>query len=461
MASSLEPWNDFHKKDNMMKKPNLQRVALAPVALAAMFACGAQAQTSDDVATQMRQLRDEVRQLKAELEAVKRQQQSAVPAPAAAAPATGWNAQPAAAQAAPAAATADGNAGQGVSLFGYGELNYTRPRHDAAATTATAARGVLGFGYRFNERTRMAAEIEIENAVVSADDQGEVAFEQLYVEHDLSDRISAKAGLFLMPVGILNEVHEPTRYYGVFRNFVETAIIPTTWRELGLGLHGTTTTGLRWDAGVATGFDLTKWDPTSDEGRESPLGSIHQEGQLARARTLAGYGALNYNGIPGLNLGGSLYHGGAGQKQPGFAGTDATVTLSEVHARWQPGRWDLSALVASGSFNNVEALNATFAGQPTPVPDRFGGWYAQAAYRVWQSGEYSLSPFARYERFNTAKGYSGIPDGLAPAVEPDTRVWTAGASFYLSPQVVIKGDLQRFASDRSRDRFNLGVGFHF
>ena len=127
-----------------------------------------------------------------------------------------------------------------VSLFGYGELSYTRPRNNPADAVATARRGVLGFGYRFNDRTRFAAELEIENAVVSAGDQGEVAFEQLYVEHDITDRLTAKAGLFLLPIGYMNETHEPTRYYGVTRNLVETAIIPTTWREMGVGLHGTT-----------------------------------------------------------------------------------------------------------------------------------------------------------------------------------------------------------------------------
>jgi hypothetical protein len=218
---------------------------------------------------------------------------------------------------------------------------------------------------------------------------------------------------------------------------------------------------LRWDAGVVTGFDLTKWDATSTEGKDSPLGSIHQEGQLAKAASFAGYGALNYNGIPGFNVGGSYYRGGAGQKQPGFAAPDASIDLTEVHARWQPGRWDLSALAALGRFNNVSALNSSFAGQPTPVPDRFGGWYAQAAYRLWQKGERSLAPFARYERLNTARSYSGLPLGLAPAIAPDTRVWTLGASFYLHPQVVLKLDLQRYMNDRSLDRVNAGFGFHF
>ena len=446
-----------------MKKPTSPLLAGSALALAA-FACSdnAQAQSDPELQQQVRELREQLRQVRKELDAVKAQQ-AAAPAPSAP---SAWQA-PAAAPGASASLTASAatpapaSAATGLNFFGYAELSYMRPRKDIAATTATAGRGVLGFGYRFNETTRMAAELEVENAVASATDQGEVAFEQLYAEHDFSPSLSAKAGLFLLPVGLLNESHEPTRYFGVFRNQVETAIIPTTWRELGVGVQGTTAAGLRWNAGLTTSFDLAKWDPTSSEGRESPLGSIHQEGQLAHASSLGGYGALNYNGIPGLNVGGSVFHGGVGQHQPGFAASDASVTLAEAHARWQPGRWDLSALVAQGQFRGVADLNTTFAGQPTPVPDRFGGWYTQAAYRLWQQGEQSLWPFARYERLNTARSYSGLPEGLAPATQPDTRTVTVGASYYLHPQVVLKADYQRFLNDSNLDRVNLGLGFDF
>lgn len=444
-----------------------QKLAAVPSALAlAAFACTlpAHAQSADaELAEQVRQLRAELQQVRQELDAMKKQQQAAPAAAAPGAPSGNGSAAPAAAApvAAAAPAAAAPPAGTGLTFFGYGELSYSRPIHDPASTTATLGRGVLGWGYRFNERTRMAAELEVENAVASSTDQGEVELEQMYVEHDLSANLSAKVGLFLMPVGILNESHEPTRYFGVFRNQVETAIIPTTWRELGVGLQGNTDQGLRWNAGLVTGFNLTKWDPTSDEGRDSPLGAIHQEGQLALARTLAGYAAVNYNGIPGFNVGGSVYYGGAGQKQPGFAAPDATVTLAEAHARWQPGLWDIALLAAQGRFSKVDALNATFAGQPTPVPDRFGGWYAQAAYKVWAAGEQALWPFARYERLNTAEGYSGLPQGLAPATQPDTRTLTIGANYYLHPQVVLKADYMRFFDDSTRDRFNLGIGFEF
>jgi hypothetical protein len=349
----------------------------------------------------------------------------------------------------------------GVSLFGYGELNMSRPRGNSAGAVATARRGVLGFAYRFNDRTRMAAELEVENAVVSANDQGEVAFEQLYIEHDLQDRVSAKVGLFLLPVGYMNETHEPTRYFGVHRNLVETAIIPSTWRELGVGLRGTQASGLRWDAGVVTGFDLKKWPSDSSETKASPLGAIHQEGQQAKAASLATYGALNVDGVPGVNLGGSIYNGGIGQKQPDVASPNASVTLGEVHARWQVGKWDLSSLVASGRFHDVAAFNATAAGIQNPMPNQFRGWYGQAAYRVWTQGDYSLVPFVRYEQLNTALGFSGVPIGLAPSVAPDTRVWTLGASYYLHPQVVLKLDTQRYLNNSALDKLNLGVGFHF
>ncbi|MEI7447204.1 MAG: hypothetical protein WCK28_20115 [Burkholderiales bacterium] len=430
--------------------------ALLPAGTCAQTAPGVEARLLDELA----RMQGELARLRDEVERLKRDRAQTAPAVSAAdgVPIVTTVTIPAAS--APRDIAAE--RASPLSVFGYGELNYARPTRDPSQAVATARRGVIGLGYRFDERTRVAIELEIEDAIASASDRGEVAFEQLYVEHDLTPSLSAKAGLFLLPVGYLNEVHEPTRYYGVTRNFVETAIIPTTWRELGIGLRGTTDAGLRWDAGLVTGFDLGRWDAGTTEGRESPLGAIHQEGSQARARSLAAYAALNWNGRPGVNLGGSVYAGGAGHKQADFAGADASITLAEAHARWSPGRLELTALSAAGRFRNIDALNATFAGQSTPIPARFGGSYVQAAYRAWDGGPLRLVPFARYERFDTAAGgFPGLPTGLAPATDGATRVWTAGASLYLNPQVVLKLDYQRFLDRSALDRLNLGVGFHF
>ncbi|WP_310646671.1 hypothetical protein [Limnohabitans sp.] len=439
------------------------------VATAVMLACQVgHAQTAQEVAAEMRQMREELRQLRAELDGLKKQKNDATASAIAAPVPSSANVEGITAVKASGTNDVASNRNRetelpvnAVNLFGYGELNFTRPRNNIAASEATARRAVLGFGYRFNDRTRFAAELEVENAVVSAGDKGEVAFEQLYVEHDFSERLSAKMGLFLLPIGYMNETHEPTRYYGVTRNLVETAIIPSTWRELGVGFRGTQDSGLRWDAGVVTSFDLNKWPTESAETKASPLGAIHQEGQLAKAASLAYYGALNFDGIPGVNFGGSLFQGGIGQKQATIASPNASVTLAELHTKWQVGSWDLSALAAQGRFHDVSAFNASGNGASNPVPDQFRGWYAQAAYRLWRSGDYSLVPFARYERVNTAVGFSGVFPGQVYSNGPENKVVTVGASYYLHPQVVVKMDVQKYQDNSALDRFNMGLGFHY
>lgn len=441
----------------------MQRTLISAMLAAAFLTSAPQAMAQQtDLAKRVEQLAAELDQLKAELAAQKAQTAaaqapSAGPAQAAPAPATTASVAPPAAPAAAPQAPAE----PATVLTGYGEINYNHPVRNASGSQADVRRAVIGIEHRFDDKTRMVSEFEWEHAVVSKDDQGESEVEQLYIERELPAGLRAKAGLFLMPVGLLNQNHEPTAYYGVERNFVETAIIPTTWREAGLGLSGEFGDGFAWDAGITTGFDLTKWDAASTEGHESPLGSIHQEGQLAKARDLSLHGALNWRGYPGLLVGGSLFTGKAGHATEGFAAQDARVTLWDLHTRYTPGAWDLSALWAYGRISDTTALNLTFVGNPTPVPSSFAGWYLQAAYQLWQSGDYVLSPFARFESFNTARSYSAVPPGLGVPSAGYERVATVGANLRVGQGVVLKADYQKFADDKSRDRVNLGVGFSY
>ncbi|HVV98504.1 MAG TPA: hypothetical protein VHC92_15275 [Rhodanobacteraceae bacterium] len=350
-------------------------------------------------------------------------------------------------------------------LWGYGELNYNHPTGNSQDAQADVRRAVIGFSHAFNEDTHVYGELEWEHAVVSADDSGESEVEQLYVEHQLNPAIAMRAGLTLIPFGLLNERHEPTNYYGVERNFVETAIIPSTWREGGLSALGTTDFGLSWNVGVTTAQDLGNWDPTDPETRASPLGAIHQELQLAKAHDFAIYGAANWQGVPGLQIGGGVFTSNIGQGQKNFLADDARLTLGEVHVRWQPGPFDLSALYSRGEITDTEKLNLTFIGNPYPVPKSFWGGYVQAAMRAWEHGESSLSPFVRYEQFNTAASFEPVPLGLGVTTAPTEKVWTAGINYYLTPQVVFKADYQHFniadALLGYGTRFDLGVGYQF
>jgi hypothetical protein len=152
------------------------------------------------------------------------------------------------------------------------------------------------------------------------------------------------------------------------------------------------------------------------------------------------------------------------------------VTLWEAHARWTPAKFDLSALYAHGSISNLALANSANAGSPNPIPSSFYGYYLQAAYELWQRGDYRFTPFARWERYNLGASYAGttgpvIPSGLIPlsATSGDyglwpqnhDQLWTVGANLYITPHVVLKADYQRFQVNSDFTRVNLGLGLAF
>ncbi|WP_035053450.1 cell division protein ZapB [Andreprevotia chitinilytica] len=369
-----------------------------------------------------------------------------------------------------------------LDIWGYGELYYNHPTKHSDKTQADLARAVFGFGYQFNDRTRFNSEFEIEHAVTSSSDVGEFEVEQFYVDHKLTDWASLQAGLFLIPSGLLNESHEPTHYYGVQRNFVETLIIPSTWREGGLALHGNTDNGFNWNAGLTTGLDLSKWNFTPQKAPYTtalelqtsaiaPMQATHQEMAFANAQHLSQYVSVNYSGIPSLLIGGSIFTGGVVRNQTNIPDNER-VLLWEAHGRWNPGKWDISALYAHGSFSHTADANAQFPGSPNPLPAEFYGYYLQAAYNAWQNGDYRLSPFVRAEHYDMGAKYEGIPAGTSttpaqplPGLDflPQTHdtVYTIGANFYLNPNVVLKADYQNFRINKDFSRFDLGLGVEF
>lgn len=427
--------------------PTLRTTAVAAMlAMAGSVAC-AQSATEAELARKLDQLASELAKVKAQLAEMQQQRVAAPAATSAPQPAS----SPAQAAAAPPAEPA-------TVLTSYAELNYNRPTHASQNAQADMRRFVLGYQHRFDAKNKVVTELELEHAVSSASDPGEVEVEQAYLEHQVSPNVALRAGLFLMPVGLLNENHEPTAFYGVERNAVETAIIPTTWREGGVQAAISMDNGLSLQGGVSTGFDLTKWDATSTEGAESPLGSIHQELALAKAHDLSVFGAANWRGLPGLLVGASLFTGGATHGQ---ASASARVTLWDLHARWTPGRFDLSALYARGGITNTTALNASLVGNPTLIPKSFDGAYVQAAYKLWTHEDYALSPFVRLERLNAAKSYADLGPGITPAALPTQQIVTLGANFQVAQGIVVKADMQRYRDNADTNRVNLGLGWSF
>jgi hypothetical protein len=436
-------------------------------------------QRLERVEQQLAAMKNEVKELKAQNEALAAAQQQQ----AAQQPQLASSGSPDAAPLAASTASAPAGISENLSLWGYGEMYYTHPTHVPGDTQFDLARAVFGIGYRFDDRTVFNSEFEVEHAVASAVDKGEFEVEQFYVDHQLAPFASIKGGLFLMPFGLLNEHHEPINYFGVQRNFVETLIIPSTWREGGLGLHGNTEMGFNWDVGVTTGLSLEGWQVNPEtplyrtaldleNSGVAPMQATHQELSIANAHHLSQYAALNYSGIPGLLAGGAIFTGNVALPTQPAGLPNERATLWEGHARWTPGAAELSAVYARGRISNTATYNLDNLGASNPLPAEFLGYYLQGAYNVWQSGEYRLAPFVRWEHYDMGASYAGIPAGFATVPTglasdgrawptPRDRVWTVGANFYLTPHVVFKADYQTFDLNKDLTRFDLGLGLAF
>ena len=375
-------------------------------------------------------------------------------------------------QAAPAPSAAQGSAppsvtpgamlglASGSNTFGgYGELNYNNYRDGDQKDQIDFRRFVLFYGHKFNDRVRFYSELEVEHALVEGG-EGAVELEQAFLDYRINDAFNIRAGAFLIPMGILNETHEPPTFFGVERNEVESRIIPSTWREAGVGVNGEIVRGLRYDVGIASSLDAGKWAEPEKGIRE-----MRTELREAAAHDFAFFGALNYRSIPGLSVGASVFTGNTGQNgvtDAALKGVNGRMLLWDVHAQYRRGGLELRGLYARGTLGDADQITAAAiarSGDSSQIaPSSFWGYYAEAGYHFAFGDEMEVAPFARYERYNTQ---ASVPSGFSADDKNNERVTTFGVNFKLHPQVVFKADFQDFQKDPKKDRFNLGLGYMF
>ncbi|MFY9549798.1 MAG: TonB-dependent receptor [Thermoanaerobaculia bacterium] len=355
---------------------------------------------------------------------------------------------------------------QGVSIGGYGEALYQNfaknnqsgePSQDT--DQITLLRAVLYLGYKFDDHFVLNTEIEYANAVVGRDKGGEAEVEFAYVDYMHSRPFNARAGLVLIPMGLVNEQHEPTAFLGARRPDVESFILPTTWREIGGGLYGEAGP-LSYRAYVVNGLNAAGYNAGEGilEGR--------QEGSEALAKDWAVTARLDYVGVPGLLVGASVFSGdsGQGRRTPSGQEIKGLTTVFDVHADWQwRGLW-LRGLYARTSIGQAELINQAngFEGAAS-IGSRQEGWYLQAAFDVLSlnpGSKMSLLPFVRYERYDTQ---AAVPVGYERNPANDNQELTLGLAFKPIDRLVLKADWQQRhnAASTGVNQWNAALGYIF
>jgi hypothetical protein len=342
-------------------------------------------------------------------------------------------------------------------LSGYMDFHYNKPQQ--ADGRLDFHRFVLLVTHEFSPKIRFVGELELEHAFVEGlEEGGELELEQAYVDFLLSRGFNVRAGMLLMPVGILNERHEPPVYYGVERTFVDTLIVPSTWFEVGAGIHGEVGRGWRYRLFVTSPLNALEF--SADEG----LRNGRQKGSDTNIGRAALTGRAEYVGLRGLTAGVSFWTGKSGfELRPRL---DVPVHLIEADARYTRDRLELRAQVAQVAIDNAAELNDVIArttGVDPNIARALRGAYAEASYRIVEGQRWGdIGVFGRYENFDTQ---FRMPAGALPIQAFDRDAWVVGATYWPEPDIAVKVDYvvarNRSAVVQAPNAFNVGLGWWF
>jgi len=360
--------------------------------------------------------------------------------------------------------------GKGLSIGGYGEANYQARVNDQGghknngtvnnSDNADLERLVIYTGYKFSDNMLFNSEIEFEHGSTGNNGSGStgtVSVEMAALDFFIDPLFNVRAGMLLMPMGFVNPIHEPPFFFGNNRPEVERRIIPSTWRENGLGLFGELLPGLSYTTYVVNGMNAKNF---SADG----IRAGRQSGGQALAEDLAYVGRLDYTPtqLPSVTLGASAYVGHSGQNQL-FNNQQINVAtqLYETHLQWKYHGLEFRTL---GSWGHIDDAGLLSKANGKTIGEQNYGWYSEVGYdvlpHIFTDTTHYLAPFFRYERMDTlAKVAAGYSDDLSK----DLEIYQIGVNYKPIPNVVIKADYRNFKQKAgiAPDDFNLGVGFIF
>ncbi len=347
-----------------------------------------------------------------------------------------------------------------TTVGGYGEVHYTNATGPNTPGEVNIERFIVYLAHSFNDRISFRSEVEIEDTKLEGGkDGGELALEQAYLDYRVSDALTVRTGLVLAPIGIINEVHEPPTFNGVARPSFDRDVIPTTWREIGVGALGLVpgVDGLSYRAYIVSGLRADGFSSSSgirggrQEGKEASFANPSLTGRLEWAR-------------PGLKVGGSFWYGGTANQDPslGTGSFDAPIALLSADARYDIGAFMFRGVAARITVSDAQQINSLFGNS---VGSRIEGGYLEAAYNLLASlapaSVQKLNAFIRHERYDTQ---AAVPVGTLRDGTLARRITTFGLSYKPASNVAFKADyqiLRNRAGVGENEVLSLGAGYHF
>ncbi|TYP93298.1 hypothetical protein LX73_0998 [Fodinibius salinus] len=356
---------------------------------------------------------------------------------------------------------------QGATLGGYGELHYNDVTYKANGQQPPGKldfhRFILYAGYDFNDWVKFRSELEVEHTYVE-EGQGEIALEQAYIDLAFKKSFGARGGIMLVPMGIVNPVHEPPTFNGVERPNVEKYIIPSTWREAGAGIYGKTESGLSYKLYLMAGLD------TEGISGSSGIRGARQKAYKASTDNWAVTGRLDYRPNLNLTFGASYFFSQLSSNYTyGSAMDGAAIHMIDGHAIYNNAGFEARGLFVYSAVSNADDINTTlgsgvWAPSHQPIGDTQYGGYVELSYDLLrfkeEPTEQQLNLFGRAEVYDTQASTVNVVDNP----ENERYEYTFGLTYKPVSQVAVKADYQLLTTQggfNDKHQLNIGVGYNF
>jgi hypothetical protein len=400
----------------------------------------------------------------------------------------------------------------GMSIGAYGEMKFGLQQNPAAGgqwqNGFDAHRLVLLPTYLITPNIIFNAEIEFEHAGAGfdADDKlhGTAEIEQIWIDFKMIDQFNWRApGIDLIPIGYINEHHEPTAFYSVNRPQLYNGLIPSTWKAPATSIYGRLTDGLYYTIQASSSLEdfggdfATRTDANTVPPRINPDGSVNTytagidgSNGLGFSRPVLGdfrqlsndvavAGQLSYSPpvLPGFNGSVSAYYTPNTTPRGAYADNGAplgrsSLTMFDAEFRYRVPNTGFEARgeYVFVSFGNPANLRANNDSDPTNnVGKTMYGYSGELAYHLplgnILSSDWEMVPFYRYTFQNTQPGGFAGTDSNLPTGAGQTQFHTAGIAVFPSPQIVLKATWQkvinRDPAGANSDSVLGGVGFFF